>query len=205
MNDELFERMNAIDPHPASAPVEPGDGLVARTLRESIMNSPIDTSSATVASPSMPTRRLSGRSRLGLALGGLGLVVVAVAAGLTRGGSSEPTSLAATLPASDPMAMCLTIAEYQPDPGASAFAGHVVEVNDGTVTVDVDEWDRNGDTDQVVLTVSDTGMIETGLDGAAFVDGAELLVTIVDGTVQTCGISGTASPELREFYATWYG
>ena len=223
MNDELFERINAIDPDAGGAPVIPHDGPMARALLEDIMSIDTDTRPA----------RASGRSRhrrAGLVAGGVGAAVAAAAAiAIGVGGLGSPaadgpvpdttpapdttlvpdttpvTSLAVSLAASDPMAMCLQIGEYQPVPTASAFSGRVVAVADGTVTIDVDRWYQGGEADQVVVTASDSGMSETGIEGTALVEGAELLVTVVDGQVQTCGISAGASAELEAFYETWYG
>jgi hypothetical protein len=194
---------------------------------ESIMNTPAHPPTSTVAPTARPRRT-------GLIAGGIaaavaaGVAVVIGVGGLGTTTTDEPvpdttpattpattpdtapdtapgTSITVALAATDPMAMCLQMSDHIPDPTAAAFGGTVVAVADGTVTVTVDRWFQNGDADQVVITVSDTGMVETGIEGTALVEGAELLVTVVDGNVQTCGISAGASPELLAFYETWYG
>jgi hypothetical protein len=235
MNDELFERMNSIDPHPDSAPVTPHDGPVARTLMESIMNTPASTPTPADSPTDSPTVAPRSR-RTGLIAGGVAAAAaaaVAIVIGVGGLGTSttdeavpdttsapdttpapdttapvttEPgTSLTIVMTPSDPMASCLQLSDHVPDPSSPAFGGRVVSVGDGTVTVAVDRWFQNGDADQVVITVSDTGMVETGIEGTALVEGAELLVTVIDGNVATCGLSGGASPELLAFYETWYG
>ena len=199
MNDELFERMQAIDP--VTTPVHPSDGDVARTLRENIMNSTIDHGTAPSPAPEARVRR----RRLGLGLGGLGVAGAAAVVGLALTGGSAPTSITADLPGGDAAVRCIPVLDQEPDLSAAAFGGTVVEVGETTLTVEVDEWYLNGDADRVVITASDTGMNETGLEGDAFVVGAELLVTVIDGTVRTCGASGVATPELQAVYSTWYG
>jgi hypothetical protein len=219
MNDELFERLNAIDPHPESAPVSPHDGPVARTLLESIMTSPAHPPTSTGAPTARPRRTgliaggIAAAVAAGVAVvigvGGLGTTTtderVPETTPVTTPDTAPGTSITVALAATDPMAMCLQMSDHIPDPSAAAFGGTVVDVGDGTVTVTVDRWFQNGDADQVVIAVSDTGMVETGIEGTALVEGAELLVTVVDGNVQTCGISAGASPELLAFYETWYG
>lgn len=230
MNDELFERMNAIDPHPESAPVNPHDGPVARTLMESIMNTPASTPAPADSPTAAPRPRRTGLIAGGIAAAAAAAVAVVIGVGglgttttddavpdttptpdttapvTTDPVTTEPgTSLTITMTPSDPMASCLQLSDHVPDPSSPAFGGRVVSVGDGTVTVAVDRWFQNGDADQVVITVSDTGMVETGIEGTALVEGAELLVTVIDGNVATCGLSGGASPELLAFYETWYG
>lgn len=229
MNDELFERMNAIDPHPESAPVNPHDGPVARTLMESIMNTPASTPTPADASTTAPRPRRTGLIAGGVAAAAAAAVAVVIGVGGLGSPTADPAPVStvtpdttvtpdSTVPATtptatvtitmtptDPMASCLQLSDHVPDPASPAFGGRVVAVGDGTVTVAVDRWFQNGDADQVVIAVSDTGMVETGIEGTALVEGAELLVTVIDGNVATCGLSGGASPELLAFYETWYG
>jgi hypothetical protein len=233
MNDELFERMNAIDPHPESAPVTPHDGPVARSLLENIMNTPTPAPADSLTSAPRPRRTgliaggiaaaVAAAVAVVIGVGGLGTTTTdeavpdttptpettapdTTAPDTTAPVTTEPgTTLTITMTPTDPMASCLQLSENVPDPSSSAFGGRVVAVGDGTVTVAVDRWFQNGDADQVVITVSDTGMVETGIEGTALVEGAELLVTVIDGSVATCGVSGGASPELLAFYETWYG
>ena len=47
-------------------------------------------------------------------------------------------------------------------------------------------------------------MIESGLEGVEFVVGSEYLVTVLDGQVLTCGLSGPADPVLEGIYEGWF-
>ena len=63
---------------------------------------------------------------------------------------------------------------------------------------------NDGPSDAAQVVVEGTGE-SVALDGVEFVVGEEVLVTAVDGMVQTCGVSGAASEELEQLYTEWYG
>jgi len=132
------------------------------------------------------------------------VVVAAAAGGALLAGSgddgpdaSEPP-LELALGASDTMASCLpTSAELLADMPV-AFAATATEVEGETVTLTVDRWYAGGDSDTVVLDAP-SGM-EALIDGFAFEEGAEYLVSATGGTVNFCGFSGPATDELRALY-----
>ncbi|MEQ1699634.1 MAG: hypothetical protein ABMA25_05970 [Ilumatobacteraceae bacterium] len=200
MNDEeLQQRLRRIDPA-AGMSIDPVHGPRAAALMEQIMNTP--THIEDPAGSARPVRRwprfaLAGAAALALA--GVGVVAL----GGNDDDSESATSVRYSLAAFDPMAMCLMVSEQVPAPGTVAFRGTVGEVGDATVTLDVADWFGADGTDQVVLSLADAG--SPALDGVEFAAGGEYLVAVTDGVVQTCGMSGQASPELEALYAGWFG
>lgn len=196
--DELEERLRRLDPADG-APVDPVNGPRAAALLEQIMDTNTDDVRDVVPTPSRRPRRF-----LALGLGAAAVVAVGVFALTVIGGDDPaPTQVSFALGASDPMAMCLPVSEIQPDASASAFRGTVVEVGEGTVTLDVTKWYQNGDADQVVLTTTDLATV--ALDGVDFAAGGDYLVSALDGQVGICGLSGVYSPELEALFDGWYG
>jgi hypothetical protein len=200
--NELEQRLQRIDPFPASVPVDPADGPRARALREQIMTTRI-------ADDPLPDAPPSHRRRWPLAAAAAGIAAaaaLAVGIGLAARSDDAPEPVAATytLTPSDPMAMCLAISEAPPPPeGAVAFGGTVTEVGADTVTLEVDQSFAGPEADTVTLTTG-PDVTAVALDGVEFVPGQRYLVTVVDGQVQICGASGPATPELEAVYARWF-
>jgi hypothetical protein len=72
------------------------------------------------------------------------------------------------------------------------------------VTLDVDEWFKGGDADQVTLE-AEPGM-EALIGGIPFTVGETYLITANGGTVNYCGFSGPSTPEFRaSFEAAFSG
>ena len=200
-DDELNERLRRIDPSPTGS-VHPAHGLRAAALLEQIMNTPLIPDQPRDL---RPLRRAPARG-IYLALAGVvvtGAITVGVLA--TRGGDNQSaaTSVSYSLVAGDPMAMCMRVDEFQPDPTVVGLRGTVVEVGDGTVTLDVTKWYRGGDADQVVLAVG-SDIPVPALDGIEFTVGGDYLVAVLDGQVLTCGISAPYDPALAALYDEWF-
>lgn len=201
MNDEeLQQRLRRLDPTDGMS-IDPVHGPRAAALMEQIMNTPTHTEDP--AGSARPVRRwprfaLAGAAAIALA--GVGVVAL----GGNDDDSPAATSVEYSLGAFDPLTtMCLVVSEQVPAPGTLAFRGTVAEVGDTTVTLDVADWFGEDGADQVVLSLADAG--SPALDGVEFVAGGEYLVAVTDGVVQTCGMSGQASPELEALYAGWFG
>ena len=79
-----------------------------------------------------------------------------------------------------------------------AFAGTVASEEAGSVTLRVDRWYRGGDAD-VVRLASPGGSV--ALDGVDFTAGEPYLIAATNGTVNGCGFSGPATPELEQAYS----
>lgn len=199
-DDDLRDRLARLDParRPPLA-----EAIVSRTaaqdIRERVMQT-IDTAEPTTTpDAARPRRRL-------WAVAGAAAAVAAVVAGvaLTTGGGAQaperaPTTL--TLKAGGDgtsMASCVPVeAQYMRDMPV-AFGGTVTAVTGSTVTIDVDRWYRGGDADVVTLT-NDTAA-NVSIDGVEFVPGERYLVTATDGTVNACGFSGPATPDLQRIF-----
>lgn len=203
MNDELQQRLRRSDPA-GDVPVHPVDGPQAAALLEQIMNTPLTPDNT----PDPGKRFAISRKAWAFFGAGAAAVVIAAVAVVAIDGSGDSiddaaaTQVTYTLVAGDPMAMCLRVDEYQPSPGLIGLRGTVVEVGDGTVTLDVTKWYAGGDADQVVLTVAD--MPNVALDGVEFSAGGDYLVAVLDGQVLICGLSAPYSPELEALYDQWF-
>ena len=94
------------------------------------------------------------------------------------------------------MASCLPftveyLAEMSP-----AFAGTVTEVDGDRALLSVDRWYAGGSAPEVAVTVPDGAHI--ALNGVIdFREGEQYLITAEGGTVNLCGYSGEATPELE--------
>jgi hypothetical protein len=143
-------------------------------------------------------------------LGAAAAAAVLLAAGglfvANRDGGSEERAVTYQLPGSDAsMQMCLPVTDFVPDAGAQAFAGTVTAVDAGRVTLDVDRWYTGTGQQADVVTLAAGTDVSVALDGVEFVPGEPYLVTVLNGEVQICGVSGPASPELAALYDQWYG
>jgi hypothetical protein len=195
-DQDLRERLAAIDPVTSAVSTEPFSSLRAQTLLESAMTS--------------TTTRTDRRSRRPLLAAAAVLAIGAAAGGvvLTQGDDEGADTLAApkisvslSLPGGGATSMSCMMFDVANLKGMSpAFAGTATEVDGGTVTLDVDRWYAGGSADQVVLKQPDAGT-SAALDGTEFVKGTRYLVTAAQGTVNGCGYTGPATPELEKAFA----
>ena len=111
-----------------------------------------------------------------------------------------PTTLALQLPAPNVMASCIQFSVDVLKDMSPAFAGTVTSVEGDTVTIDVDHWYAGGTADTVTLT-QPGGSQSIALDGVDFRQGERYLVTAAEGTVNGCGYSGPATPDLERAFA----
>ena len=209
--DDLERRLRRLDPS-QGVTVDPATGPRAAALMEKIMQTPdsaptLTTGTLTTGSPEAPVRAssVSRRRWLRLALGGGIAAAVAVGAFVFGGGGGVSTATPVTyeLGANDIMAMCLPVTDYVPPAtGLVGFRGTVAELGDGTVTLDVTKWYAGGDSDRVVLQVADLASV--ALDGVEFAVGGDYLVSVMDGTVQICGLSGPYSTDFEAIFAGWF-
>ncbi|MBA3287742.1 MAG: hypothetical protein H0U21_06930 [Acidimicrobiia bacterium] len=224
--DELAERLRRTDPLPPDWSPHPPDGPAARSLLEDIVNTPLEPAGAAPAGSHSRWYWLGGGAVAAAAavVGVLVLtaddaaapqvaVVVDTATAPTPTDPVTPTTVPAPtgsvptyqLAPSDPtISMCLALSEFQPDPSAVAFGGTVTAIEGDAVRVAVDRWYANGDAPEVELAV-EPDMPVVALDGVEFVEDQRYLVSVFDGVVGICGVSGPASPELETFYDQWYG
>lgn len=159
--------------------------------------------------PGTPGQRPSRRPAWWLAAAAALLVVLGGVAAFVAGDDGDEPDVAAgpalelSLGESDVMASCMPVeARFLADMPV-AFAGTAESVEGEVVTLSVDRWYTGGDADQVVLR-SAAGM-EALIGGITFEPGQQYLVSATDGTVNFCGYSGPATPELTGIYEDAFG
>lgn len=191
MRDELRERLRRADP----AALDPTASRPAPELLERVMSTARDTADRpTTDDPARPDRR---------PVWAAAAAVVLLAAGTggfsalredpTAGGGSE---LRLALPGGGVAASCAGFDVAFLRDMSPAFAGTVVSADGGQVVLDVDRWYAGGDAEQVVLSTPDPST-SAALDGVTFEEGERYLVTAAQGTVNGCGYSGPATPDLE--------
>jgi hypothetical protein len=208
-SDEVLRaRLARIDPAGPSVPVDPATSPRAADLMERAMQ---NTDLAPVEHLTPQRRRRRGRVLWSAAAAAvvaaavvLGVVLLGGTGGSGGGGSDEPTTLALNLPPSNVASSCIQfdVAFLREMP--VAFAGTVTAIDEQQVTLDVDRWYKGGDADVVTVSVPD-GQTSVALDGVDFRSGERYLVTATDGTVNGCGFSGPATPELEQAYGEAFG
>jgi hypothetical protein len=67
-------------------------------------------------------------------------------------------------------------------------------VSDSLVTLDVDRWFKGGSADVVTVAVPERN---TSIGTVELVEGKRYLVTATNGTVNACGYTGEATPDLE--------
>ncbi len=205
-DDRLRRRLAATDPLRRDG--APGDPPSPAEIRERVMTT-VHQPSPSSADPSPGNGPARRRPRLALAAAGVA-VLAAAAVGVTVLGGDDPTGRpgpsAMTLQAQPGgvagscLAFDVTVLREMP----VALAGTVTEVTDRAVTLDVDRWYAGGSGDRVTIRVPDA-QPTVALDGVELVDGERYLVTATDGTVNGCGFSGPATPELESAFDEAFG
>ena len=217
MTDELREQLGRLDPMHPAVPVEPVTTPSSQARLEHIMNTPLVDRNTSDAMPdpsheavvALHTPTDLRRRRTWMVLGGAAaaaFVAIGGAVLINNAGGDDAPQIAAgpplvlTLPASDPMAMCIQFDTTILAGMSPAFAGTVTAIDGDTVTLTVDRWYTGGD----VATVELQGASATpGLEGGAdFQVGQQYLVTATDGNVNSCGYTGLATPELAAAFDT---
>jgi hypothetical protein len=169
---------------------------LSRERLENIMATP----TITPTEAPRPERR---RHRWYMAAAGVAVAALAVVgvAALTGGDDDGQEPVAAgpplelSLGAGDALSSCMAFSVEELARAPMAFEGTVTAADAGTVQITVDRWFKGGDAATVEL-VAPEGM-EALIAGIDFVVGEPYLVTAYDGTVNYCGFSGPATPELR--------
>jgi hypothetical protein len=212
-DDELRARLSRVDPAAAGVPVDPVTSPRAREMVEHAMHTPVQTPrtpSATDDLDDLDARRRRRRPLLLLVAAAAAVLVAlvggafALTGGAGPGGTSDPQStLALSLPPADAAMSCMVFDPAFLDPVPVALAGTVTAVEAGRVTLEVDRWYRGGSADLVTIAVPhDTSAV---FDGVDFRTGEQYLVAATGGTVNGCGYSGPATPELERAYAEAFG
>ncbi|MEW1836142.1 hypothetical protein [Microbacterium sp. NPDC079995] len=140
-------------------------------------------------------------SRRGWLVAGGGIVVAAAAAALllpmALTSPVAPTRLELA-PGGGLTAMCAQITPEVIGQAEDAFRATVTSIDDGVVTLSVDDRFAGEVGDTVEVAQGE----DTAVDGApiVFEDGTTYLIAATDGVVATCGVSDVDSPELEALY-----
>jgi hypothetical protein len=191
-DEDLRSRLARMDPMAASVPVDPSTSPRAQELLETVMLTTEHTTGTSLSAP---------RWRRPAALVAAAAAVVAIGVGsvvATNGGSSparHKSTLALKAPAVHPgMNACIRFSVDILKGMPVAFGGTVASVGADTVTIDVDHWFKGGSADTVTIAVPG---FNTSVGTVQFVQGTRYLVTATDGTVNACGFTGEATPDLE--------
>jgi len=206
-DDRLRQRLAATDPVRRGGVDTPLTEPSISEIRERIMSTVEQPTSAEPSSDTPHTRSTKSLLVAAAAAVVLAAAGVAGAIALTGDGTSDkpgPSALTLQVPPGGVAGSCIQfdVAFLRDMP--VAFAGTVTAVTDSAVSLDVDRWYKGGTADTVSVEVPD-GQSSAALDGVDFVDGEQYLVTATDGTVNGCGFSGPATPELKKAYAEAFG
>jgi hypothetical protein len=202
-DDELRARLSQIDPLPASVPVDSFTSVVAQDLLERIMATEINSKS-----PKNTDKFWRKPGVLtGLAAAVITLAIVAIS--VTSGGPATPTKAKTTVAlkvagggTSTSSASCIQFSVSFLREMSTAFGGTVTKIDQGTVTLTVDHWFKGGTAEVVTLTtLPGDANAAVSIDGVDFVQGRRYLVTATNGTVNSCGFTGEATPVLEKAFA----
>jgi hypothetical protein len=217
-NDDLRARLSRLDPIGTSAPVDPVTSpraaeLMERAMRTSDAPPVVDLPARrpprrslgwVAAVAALATAAVVGVVGVVLLIGGLGGEGGSGGGGVVPVEPDQPTTLALSLPAADEPIRCrpFEVALLRGMP--VAFEGTVTAVEERWVTLDVGRWYKGGDADRVTIHVPG-GPSALSLDLVEFRSGERYLVTATNGTVNGCGLSGRATPELEAAFAEAFG
>lgn len=193
-DEQLRTRLQALDPmHPAAVP-EPLAPHRARQILEAAMTD--NRQSPTRARPWL----LVAAAAAVLVVGG-GIAVATIGTDGDDPADGVATTLELAFPASDVEASCIAFDVAFLADMPTAFAGTATSVTDEAVTFDVERWYAGGEADIVTAEKVDPNT-SAALDGVQFAAGERYLVTASEtGTLNGCGFSGAATPELEAAFA----
>jgi hypothetical protein len=195
MSDDLHARLRRADPLPPDASVDHITGGDARQLLEDIMQTEPKEERAT---------GLHARLLVGIVGAAAAVLLAVVLAGGGDTDDSAPDETVASPPlvlgTPDPMMMssCMALDATVLRDVELAFKGTTTAIVGEQVTLTVDEWYKGGDATTVELTSPDYQGIS--LEGIEFAEGTSYLVSATADTVNACGWSGEATPELQAIF-----
>ena len=157
----------------------------------------MQTQPQTPTAPPTPEQRRRWRPVLGVATA---VAALATAGILLAANRPDPPVAADTLelrvPGGDEtsLGMCAPFSVDLLADLSPAFAATATDVAEDRVVLGVDRWYAGGGADTVVLDVPNGILLAGEID---FREGSRYLVTAEQGTVNLCGFSGEATPELE--------
>ena len=193
----LRDQLRAADPARALPPASPTwlDHTMEQIMTDQSTTATTTTTTATPEAPRPTFRRWA--PVIGIAAGVA--IAAAIAAPLVLGGP-EPTVEALQPSAGGGLASssCLMLEPATIAAQEQAFAATVLQIEDGTVVLEVTERFTGEVADRVEVPQVDT--LTSDNSGVPFTVGQSYLIGAVDGTITGCGVTGTDSAELRTVY-----
>ena len=193
----LRDQLRAADPARALPPASPTwlDHTMEQIMTDQSTTATTTTTTATPEAPRPTFRRWA--PVIGIAAG------VAIAAAIVTPlvlGGPEPTVEALQPSAGGGLASssCLMLEPATIAAQEQAFAATVLQIEDGTVVLEVTERFTGEVADRVEVAQVDT--LTSDNSGVPFTVGQSYLIGAVDGTITGCGVTGTDSAELRTVY-----
>lgn len=195
---ELHQQLGAADPARALAPL-PSTWLDHRMEQLMTDQSTADSTTATAPEAATPARPRIPRWMPVAGAAAAVAIAAAIIAPLALGGA-EPTVEQLAAPEGGGLASgsCLALDPATIAAQDQAFAATVLEVDGGTVVLEVTETFAGEVADRVEVPQVDA--TSSDYSGVPFAVGSEFLVGALDGTITGCGVTGEASPELRAVY-----
>ena len=184
---ELRIRIQKLDPMSSGVETRSVQDESSRQMLEAIMEQPIS-----------GTGSQAGR-RMQWFMAAAAVVAVALGSFAVFGGTtpaSPPLQLA--LGESNAMSSCIVVSADILRDMPVAFEGTATSVEGEIVTLSVDKWFTAGDATTVDLTAP--AGLQALIGGIDFEVGSKYLIAATDGTVNYCGYSDLATPELRAIY-----
>ena len=205
-DDRLRRRLAATDPLRRDGAA--GDPPSPAEIRERVMTT-VHRPSPSSADPSPEKGPARRGPRLAVAAAAVAVLAAAAVGVTTLGGDDPagrpgPSAMTLQTPPGGVAGSCIAfdVAILRGMP--VALAGTVTEVTDRAATLDVDRWYVGGSGDRVTIRVPDA-QPTVALDGVDLVAGERYLITATEGTVNGCGFSGPATPELESAFADAFG
>lgn len=197
-DSELRAFLARQDPARRPEAVDLVNAMTAEQIRERAMQT---TDTPTKETPAARP----GWRRPALMLGAAASVAaVVIAAVVVSGGDGSPepkTTVALQAPDGSAASSCMVFDVEFLRQAPVAFAGTATEVGPDTVTLDVDQWYKGGSAEQVTINNPTAAPgVAVSLEGVDFAEGERYLISATDGTVNLCGFSGPATPELEQAF-----
>jgi hypothetical protein len=207
-DSELFRRLRDSDPSAHLPPA--GPDRVASLLEETMSNDTMTESRETGTRNRSPLTWLVAAAAVALIAAAAAFALLPRASDpATPTAGSDPTT---TVPTVTELTMpaaaagrCMVPTARVLQSAAYAFAGTVTGIDQGVVTLRVDQWYAGGESDLVEVDQGSADLAALVLAPRFEVDERFLVPGSQGGSVMVCGFSGRYTPELADLYAQAFG
>jgi len=138
-----------------------------------------------------------------LAMAPLAAMFVILLSACSSGGTESAPPLELSAGGGASMMSCLAFDPAVLAEMPLAFEGAATAMDGDRVTLDVGQWFKGGEADEVVLSAPQG--LEALIGGIQFEVGGQYLISATDRQVNYCGFSGEATPELRASFESAFG